>query len=161
MPEQQVTAAEFEAAKGDPALMPSIGGTAPGEVDPEGVITDIRPTWTLGGLQARPFSAGVIGVLEHINHPALNQDEGDTDPPEMSLRDVISLLYILTCPNVGDLVDQADDGTLGKESLKWSFTLNAEDLEAAKLDADKWLVEAGKVMAGVDTGPDDAQKKIG
>ena len=162
MPTTPVSEEEFVAAGGDPAKMPTLGGEAPGsEEAPPGNITDIRPTFTIAGLKARPVSAGVIAILEEIDHPFAK--DGADPEGEQKMSDIVSFLYILTCPDEGLLVEQAENGTLKTAAIKWSLTLDMEVMEEAQEVAGQWMNEAGSVMAGMtgDESPDAPKKNSG
>ena len=163
MAEQAVSAEEFKAAGGDPAKMPSLGGTAPGDEESatSGNMTDIRPEWWLAGHKARPISAGVSAVLEEIDHP-LYRDTPEGEPAaELKTVDYIILLYILFWPDPAELVEQAESGTLKKAAMVWSFELDPDELATAQEQAQGWLAETSEAVEALGGDTSEAKKNIG
>lgn len=83
---------------------------------------------SIGGRKCRPFTAGVVVILEAIAHPILEADEGE----EMTLQDLIILLFVFLCESDRELVKLSRQGAdaMAEEALAWSFGLGMPELEA-------------------------------
>ncbi len=149
-----ITEEEYVAADGDPNKMPSLGG-APGNSDSSDVsanLADIRPPGTIkiAGMECRDFNVGVMAILEDINHPLFSETEnGEAD---LSTTELAVLLFVLVHPDIGELVDWAEAGTLRRQAKIWSFEIGPDQMNDAEGELQKYIDDAGDEMQGQDVG---------
>lgn len=111
---------------------------APSRVD----LSDLRPAFTIAGRPCRPLSAGVLRLLEAIDHPLMRQAPGVA--AALTLRDLLVLLYVLTEPELDTLLDLAELGpaALTRAADRWAFTLDPAALADAQHTAEGWIAGA-------------------
>lgn len=106
---------------------------------------DLVDSLIIAGLRARPFSAGVIAILEMIDAPFF---QGDEDA-ECSIADALVLLYILLSDvSEETLVEQAASGydKIKKAAVLWSFSVPAENLLCMKSEIPALFAKLGNTM---------------
>lgn len=155
MPEKTIPLDEYDQANGDPRQIDGIRETLSDNQESPN-LDDIRPPkgFTIAGLACRTFSAGVLALLEEINHPLFLDD----DSAEVRVPDVVNLLFILTHPDVEELVDWVEDGTIYRHAKVWSFELEPDQIDEAEVQLQVHLDKAGKEMAR-NAGPDEGSGK--
>jgi len=108
----------------------------------------------IAGYRCRGFSAGVLAVIEKSNNPIIKGEK-------YNFEDIIELMFILLadCSN-DDLVDIVLAGELRRESLAWSFNIEAKTLSEMAAELPKKLEGLSDAMAiyGA-SGDDDGKKK--
>jgi hypothetical protein len=108
--------------------------------EPENLISldEINDGMTICGERVRPFSAGVIMILEEIKHPLFTAPESNDDEngeQKIELSDFISLLYILFEESEEKLLTEAENGSLVRQARIWAFSLSPDWLEEASEEA--------------------------
>lgn len=128
-------------------------------------LADLKDSFTILGQPARPLSAGVIVILQKIEHPlfaALDGAEIEEDEQEIPLEDMAVLLFVQLHPDIEELIDWAMTGELKKKAIAWAFTVDQSWLQAAMLDIQAQLdqyVSAMDVYGVTDGGDADPGKK--
>lgn len=120
--------------------------------------SDLADGLSLAGYHARPFSAGMIALLEMVQAPALF---GDGDP---DLTDMMVLLWMLLTEEPETvLVDTAMKGyeAMKRAALTWSFGLSADVMRRMtdELPAIMERINATMDMYGSDDQSGDGKKK--
>lgn len=143
------------------------GGSGP-LIDAGDLVDDL----TLGGLPCRPFSAGVLAVLEMIGSPLAGGKDGDgaetdggkEDPDEKDLQfgPVIDFLYLMASgEEETELVELAANGAKAfhKAATVWSFRLDLGVMTEMRRDAEKLFRSFATTMELYgDPGSDDKKK---
>jgi hypothetical protein len=120
-------------------------------------LQDAREGFHIQGLAARPLSAGVIAILEKIKHPLFTAGRNGQEV-EMTMEDMVIILYLILAEDEDALIDQAMDGTLSRAALKWSFRMGGDFLQAACAEVQR-MIEEYCTTAGTYTPPSGPEKK--
>ena len=84
------------------------------------------PGLTLGKFECRPLSMGVVQILERIKHPLF------TGGGEMTMGDMVAIMYCLCEENLADLVQRSMDGTFEFGANMWAMNLSMDELDGMK-----------------------------
>jgi len=92
------------------------------------------PGMMLGPFECRPLSMGVIQILERIKHPLFSGDGG-----EMTMADIVAIMYCLCEPNIAKLVQESMDGNFEKGANLWAFELSMDELTGMQAQLEPML----------------------
>jgi hypothetical protein len=110
-------------------------------------LNDLQDGFMLGGMPARPMSAGIITILEIIKHPMFADTAPDAD--ELALADMMILFYLLLSPeDEAVLVEHAMQGYehFKKTALVWSFSIDVKVMAQMTAESNKLMDNFNSTM---------------
>ena len=155
----EISHEDFVKAGGDPSKIDRLkdivaevqANAKPGELNPAALV-DISDGFKVGPFKARAMTAGVLRILQQIEHPLTRGEETD------DIGDVIDLLFVLTHESVPDLVKWAGSGELSEQATMWSFNLDADSMASMQADVEMWIAHASEEL-NADADDDDGFEK--
>ena len=106
---------------------------------------DIMPDnaeMTIAGRPVRKMSAGILRILEIIDHPMASKSDAEI---AMELEDILVLLYIMTELDNAKLWSEVHSKTLIAAAMLWSMDLTVDEIELMQN-------EAAPILAMLDGG---------